>query len=230
MKKKLIKETNLYGVIPKISNQFNDLELYANDYSLPYVFLKKIQIWSGFIKNQMSKCLLGMKCWYVNYLTGEKQESEYHGCKLNKENIDTQELEVKEDDYFNKINLGISYYIIHFKITTKKGDFIEFGEIDNECEKKIELNPTDNMISSFSGYTSKYGVRSLKINYIDRVDFMFYPLKGILRLRYVLKKNDKIKKYYEDKENYNKLDLEMKYIYHVCLLPDGVLSYIFKYL
>ena len=67
-------------------------------------------------------------------------------------------------------------------------------------------------------------------NYIDRVDFMFYPLKGILRLRYVLKKNDKIKKYYEDKENYNKLDLEMKYIYHVCLLPDGVLSYIFKYL
>ena len=229
-KEKLLKETNLYGIIPKNNTKFNDKDLYPLDDFLPSVMLKKIKIWFGVPKNDMPVCLLGMKCWYINCSTGEKKESEFHGCQIKSDNCETKELEVKENDYFTKINLGISYYIIHFKITTKKGEFIEFGEIKEEYEKKLELNPTDNIISSFFGYTSKYGVRSLKINYLSRMDFVFFPILDIFRLRYALKKDEKLKEKYKKEGDENKLDIEMKYVYRVCLLPDTVLCYIIKYL
>jgi hypothetical protein len=229
-KKNLLQETNLYGIIPKNNTKFNDKDLYAFDNFLPSVMLKKIQIWFGIPKGDMPVCLLGMKCWYINNSTGEKKESEFHGCQIKSDNCETKELEVKEQDYFTKINLGISYYIIHFKITTKKGDFIEFGEIKEEYEKKLELNPNDNIISSFFGYASKYGVRSLGINYLSRMNFVFFPIIDIFRLRYAFKKYPKLQEKYAIEENYNQLDIEMKYVYRVCLLPPTILSYIIKYL
>ena len=230
MKKGLIKQTNLYGTIPKNNKPFDDLGLYIKDFSLPSTILKKIQIWFGIPRKDMPVSLLGIKCWYLNHVTGEKKESEYHGCELKKDNIESKELEIKGNDYFTKINFGIPYYIIHFKISTKNGHYIEFGEIKEEYEKKIELNPDDNIISFFSGYTSRLGVRALKINYISRVNFVFYRIIDILRLRHFLKKHEKIKEFYLAEENFNKLSFVMKYLFHVCLLPDTVLSCIVKYL
>lgn len=230
MKKNILETTYLYGIIPKNKIKFNDFDLYPNDISLPSVFLKKIKIWFGKPIKDMPTSLLGIKCWYINYMTYEKKESDYHGCELLSDNIESKELEINGNDYFTKINIGFSYYITHFRITTKSGKFIEFGSEKDEIEKIIGINLNDNMILFFSGYTSKKGIRSIRVKYISRINYIFYRIFDILRLRHILKNNEKIKQFYQEEANYNNLDLSMKSLFRICLLPDAILSYILKYL
>ena len=227
---KKIEETPVYGVIPPVNKQFNDFNLYDDDYSLPSVFLKKIKIWFGKPKEKCPKCLLGIKCWYINYITGEEKESDYHGCELKQTDIETNELEVKDKDYFTKIDIGYDFYITHFKISTKNQKFIEFGEIEKEYEKIISMNMEDNMILFFTGYFNSKGLRAIKIKYISRLYFVFYRILDILKLRYILKKNEKLKKSYLNEINYNKLDDSMKCFLHTCIFPDAVFASILKFL
>ena len=230
MKKDIFKTTYLYGIIPNIKKKFNDFYLYNNDNSLPSVFLTKIKVWFGKTKEQTENCLLGIKCWYINYRTNEKKESEYHGCNLEGNNIDSKELEINNNDYFNKINFGFDSHITHFKISTKKGRYIEFGELVDDFEKILRINMEDNMIVFFSGYFSSLGIRAIRIKYINRKDYIFYNIFDILRLRNILKKNENIKNFYQDEINNNKLNIEMKTIFRTCLFPDTIFSTIIKYL
>ena len=91
MKKKIL-ETSFYGFIPPKKKSFNDFDIYEDD--IPSAFLKKIKIWFGKPKNKEKYpiSLLGLKCWYINYMSGERRESEYHGCELKGENIESKEL------------------------------------------------------------------------------------------------------------------------------------------
>ena len=115
---KKIEETPVYGIIPPVNKQFNDFNLY-DDYTLPSVFLKKIKVWFGKPKPKIPKCLLGIKCWYTNYMTDEEKESDYHGCELKSEYIESKELEVKNRDYFTKINNGYDFYLLILKFQQK---------------------------------------------------------------------------------------------------------------
>ena len=226
---KKIEETPVYGIIPPVNKQFNDFNLY-DDYTLPSGFLKKIKVWFGKPKEKSPKCLLGIKCWYTNYMTNEDKESDYHGCELKTGDIESKELEVKNNDYFTKMNIGYNYYITHFKITTKNNEFIEFGEIDKEYEKILSMNMEDNMILFFSGYFSSKGLRAIKIKYISRIYFVFYRILEILKIRYIFKKDEKMKKYWLDDCNYTKLDEETQYFLHLCICPDTVFASILKFL
>ena len=230
MKKLLFGTTYLYGIIPNIKKPFNDFDIFKNDSSLPSVFLKKIKIWYGVPKEKCPKCLLGIKCWYINYLTYEEKESQYHGCELNSDNIESKEIEVNNNDYFTKINIGYNDFITHFKITTKNGKFIEFGEIEEDFEKIIGMNLNNNMILFFSGYFSPKGIRAIRIKYINRKNFIYYRIFDILGLRYIFKKEKEKKDFYLDEINYNKLDNEMKCLLKVCTLPDTIFSSILKYI
>ena len=230
MKKDILKTTYLYGIIPNIKKKYNDFNLFKNDYTLPSVILKKVKVWFGKPKDIDQNCLLGIKCWYINYITCEKKESEYHGSELKSDNIESKELEIKDNDYFNKINFGFDSFITHFKISTKKGKYIEFGEIIDDSEKILRINMEDNMIVFFSGYFSSLGIRAIRIKYINRKDFIYYRIVEILRLKHIMKNNENIKNYYQNEINYNKLDITMKYIFHTSLLPDTILSTILKYL
>ena len=86
------------------------------------------------------------------------------------------------------------------------------------------------MIVFFAGYYSSKGIRAIRIKYINRKDFFYYRILEILRLRHILKNNENIKNYYQDGINYNKLDISMRCFFQTCLLPDAILSNIFKYL
>lgn len=233
MKAELLKETYLYGIIPPKSQIFNDFDFYENDSTLPSVYLKKVKIWFGKHKNseKVQKSLLGIQCWYVNLMTNLNKETEYHGCVLsdNNKEIESKELEINlnEYDYFNKINIGYDYYITHFKITTKKGKYLEFGEIDDNYEKKLEMNSKDNMILFFMGYFSSKGIRAIRIKYIKRLHFVFYRIFDILKIRYILKRDEKKKEAFLDK---TKDDKSMKCILKTCLAPDTVFSSVIKFL
>ena len=227
MKRKLL-ETNFYGMIPPKKKSFNDFDIYEDN--IPSAFLKKIKIWFGKSKEKYPRSLLGMKCWYINYMSGEKRESEYHGCELKSEDIESKELEITDKDYFSKINICFQFYITYFKISTKNGEFLEFGEFDKHNEKIIGMNLEDNMILFFSGYYSSIGIRAIKMKYIDRKDFIFYRIFELLRLRNIFKKDAKKKNFYLEDNNYNKLDLSMKCLLKTCLFPDTVFASILKYL
>jgi hypothetical protein len=233
-KKELVKTTNVLGIVPPVKKEFSDFELYENDYTYPSIFLKKIKIWTGKPANTKAnfpRCLLGLQFWFVNFFTGEKKDSDYHGCELKGDDISTEELEVQDNDYFNKVNIGYDSYLInHFKITTKRGKFIEFGKIEEENEKKIDLNDDDNMIMLFSGTYNIRGIRSLKIRYISRKDYVYYRIKEFLILRTVFKKDESKKDHFLEKENYDKLSNSMKCIFKTCLFPDTIFSSILKYL
>ena len=154
-----------------------------------------------------------------------------HGCELKGDDISVEELEVKDNDYFNKINIGYDSYLInHFKITTKKGRFIEFGKIEEENEKKIDLNEDDNMITFFSGAYNARGIHSLKIRYISRKDYVLYKTYDFFLLRTIFKNDENKKEHFLEKENFDKLSYSMKYIFKTCLLPDIIFSSILKYL
>ena len=230
MEKNSFKTTALYGIIPPKSKQFNDFDLYENDYTLPSVFLKKIKIWYGIPQKKDFPCLLGIQCWYINYLTSEKKESEYHGCELKYDNIESKELEVNENDYFAKINIGFDYYLTHFKISTKKGYFLEFGKIIDDYEKIIGINLEDNMIAFFSGYYSSKGIRAIRIKYISRKTYAYYRIFDLLKFRTYLKNNEEKKVSFLESSNYNNLDNSMKCFLNTCLFPDVVFSTIIKYL
>ena len=230
MNNNIFKTTYLYGILPKNKIKFNDFDLYPNDKTLPSVFLKKIKIWYGKTFDDMPTSLLGIKCWYINYITYERKESEYHGCELKSDNIESKELEVYNNDYFTKINIGFSSFITHFKISTKKGNFIEFGNLKDPIEKILGVNLSDNMILFFSGYSSKKGIRAIRIKYISRNNYVYYRIFEILRLRHILKNDENVKNFYQEEKNFNKLDISMRYLFYTCLLPDSILSCILKYL
>ena len=235
MKKNLIQTTYLYGKLPSLNekdhSKFNDNDLFINDNTLPSVFLKKIKIWFGIIDEKIPPCLLGMKCWYINYMTCEKKESIYHGSKLESQVIESKELEVKDRDYFNKIEFGIDNYIHHFKITTKKGEFLEFGDINDDIEKILRINMDDNMILFFHGIFCSKGFNAIRVKYISRKDYIYYRINELLILRHFLKKDQKMKeKYLKKGNNNNELDLPMKYAFHMCLLPDAIFYLILRYL
>lgn len=230
MEKEPFKTTYLYGIIPPKSKQFNDFDLYEDDYTLPSVLLKKIKIWYGIPCKKAPICLLGIQCWYINYLTSEIKESEYHGCELKYDNIESKELEVNDKDYFTKIYIGFDFYITHLKISTKKGFVLEFGEIIDDYEKKIGINMEDNMIAFFSGYYSSKGIRALRIKYLDRKTYAYYRIFSLLKFRTFLKSNEEKGKTFFEKENYDNLDDSMKCILHTCIFPNTVFATIIKYL
>lgn len=232
MRNKLLETTYLYGKIPNKKTKFSDLDLYSDPFSQPSVFLRKIKVWYGKPKEDCPPCLVGIKCWYINYITSEKKESPYHGAELTSGDIETKELEIKgnDNDYFNKIYIGFDEYITHIKIMTKKMRVLELGEEVDDFEKILKINMSDNMLLFFSGYFSPKGVRSIRINYISRKNYVYYRIIEFLRLRHILKNDEKIEKFYKDKTNYNKLDISMKYVFRTSLLPTGIFSSILKYL
>ena len=226
---KVIKDW-IYGFIVKDSKdkkKFKDSDLYSANIR-PSTILTKIKIWFGYPENQKTKSLLGLQASYQNYVTGKKIESEYHGCQLTTENIEIKELEVTQGDYFSKLNIGFDTYITHIKFTTKNGKYIEFGEVNEETEKKLKVNQENNVIQFLTGYQSNDGVRALGTVFVKINDFLAMRRIVFLILKYKLKREYRDR--YRTQEEINELPLEMRYVVKTCLLADVAFASIIKYL
>lgn len=191
--------------------------------------IKAIKIWFGAPnKAPETKSLLGMKITYINYLTGEKKETDYQGAPIEGADVETQELIVKEGDYLSKFNIGFTNFINHIKFTTLKGEKIELGEIKEETEKKVvnEINEGKNVILNIKGYSSQRGITAIGCDYISLSDFCFVRWIFLLRLRNKLKDN-KYKTEYEEK--YDKLNEIEKCFFRICTFSEVIFSSILKY-
>ena len=226
--------TPCFGYIPKEKTRFCDKDLFSDDL-WKYVILKKIKLWYGTPKsgdeNLKEKIILGIQCFYQDTVTGAKTTTEQHCGDLSSDDIETDEYELKENDYFTQFNIDFEFAITHLKFTTKSGEFLEFGKEKEDRKKTVEFN-TDkepHMIHSFVGIYNIYGLRALGCKHIYKKDFLLIHLMGILRLRHIFKIDEKERKKWEDPETLNKLPLEMKAIAKLCALPDATFAVVMKY-
>ena len=190
--------------------------------------IKSLKLWYGSPsgKNEV-KTILGLKIKYINFVTGERKETDYQGAPIEGMDIETKELDIKEGDHLSKMNIGFEEYINHLKFETTKKESIEFGIINEETEKKSvnELNLGNNIILNLKGYYGPSGIRALGCEYISYKDFCFIRWIDLLRIRYKLK-DEKYKKEFDEK--YNTLN-DMKVIYKTCNLALACFVTVIKY-
>ena len=227
-------ETPIYGYLPKERTKFCDQELFGEGL-WKYVILRKIKLWYGSAKSGdeklKDKCVLGIQCVYQDLKTGNIKTTQQHCGKLNTDDIEIKELELKNHDYFNKMNIDFDYAVTHLKFTTKKGELIEVGNETEFTKKTVWMNElVDVMIQSFEGYFNTYGLRALRCKYIKRKHFIYFHLLGILRLRHLFIINDEERKKWEDPKELSKLPIEMKAIAKLCSFPDENFISVLKYL
>jgi len=191
--------------------------------------IKSLKIWFGSHPGGSVKSLLGIKIKYINYITGEKKETDYQGAKIEGMDVEVKELEIKEGDHLSKINIGFDDYITHIKFATIKGKFIEFGIIieDNEKQFVNELNSRDNIILNLKGYSDQNGIRAIGYDYLSFKDFCLIRWINLLRIRNYMKNE----KYLQNLQNeYTKFDIGMKSIFKTCRLPQSCFSIILSFI
>ena len=196
-----------------------------------FTAIRSIKIWFGNPPEEKEKkSLLGIQVMYLNYSTGERKITEYQGAPITDENIEIKELVIKDDDYLTKLYIGCNQFITHIKFETNKGNFIEFGTIDDNYEKDTvkDVNEGKNIIVNIRGYSSQKGIRSLGVDYMTYKSFFYNRLIDFFRLRHRIYKKDDNK--YKDPEEINKLSYEMKCVLKMCQLPDTHFFCIIKYL
>jgi hypothetical protein len=225
--------TPVYGFIPKDKTRFCDKDIFGDDL-WKYVILRKIKLWYGTPKsgdeNVKDKCILGIQCVYQDIVTGNKTTTEQHCGDITTDDIEVKELELKENDYFNKFYIDFDTAVTHLKFMTKNGESIELGKEKEETKRTVEFNETDDtMIHSFIGYFNTYGLRALGCKFIVKKDFILINLMGILRLRHVFKINEKEKEKWENQNELNKLSFEMKAVAKLCMLPDAQFASVMKF-
>ena len=226
--------TPVYGFIPRDKTRFCDADLFGDDL-WKYATLRKIKVWYGSPKsgdeNVKDKVVLGIQAVYQDIVSGSKTTTEQHCGDLGKDDIESKELELKENDFFAKFNIDFDTAITHLKFTTRNGEILEVGNEKEETKRTVLLNEEKEpqMVQSFTGYFNTYGLRALGCKYISKKDYILINLMGVLRLRHVFKINEKEKKKWTEDEELNKLPMEMKAIAKLCALPDAPFAEVMKF-
>ena len=223
-----------YGFIRREYTRFNDTKLFQGK-SYLYAFVKKIKLWYGTPAkgdiNLRTKVILGIECEY-KLLNGTIIKGERHISKLESDDIIIKELELKdEDDFFTKFNVCFDDIITYIKIESFKGKILEVGNCDNNLLKIASFNDAKypHIIQIFYGFKDDYGLRALGFKHVAKVYMLILYLIDILRLRHKIKNDIKIKEFWEDPNNYEKLDFTMKTIFKMVLLPDFPFSTVFRF-
>ena len=217
--------TTIYGYVPMNNIHFKDNNLFGPE-MWKYHILSKVKLWYGTPKagdeNIKEKIVLGIQCVYLDTMSGKQTTTEQHRGDITKDDVETKELELKENDFFNKFYIDTDKAITHIKLVTKNGESIEIGEENEDYKRTVELNLSNEMqlIQSFFGYYNDYGLRALGCIYIKKKNFVLIRLMGILRLRHIFKTNKKEKEKWEKPEELNKLNDQMKTVAKLCALPD----------
>ena len=236
MIEKKYNNTPIFGYIPKDRTRFCDGDIFGDEL-WKYAVLKKIKIWYGSCgakkgeETPKDKIPLGIQCTYQDVVTGAIKTSDKHCGDLTSNDIETKEIELKENDYFTKFNIGFDTYLTHLKFTTKSGEYIEVGEVKTDFEKTVTLNDSKEpqMLQIFTGYYNNCGLRALGVSYISKKDFILVNLMGIFRFRHIMKINKEEKDKWNSKEVKQTLPDDMKAIVGLCNLPDNTFASVIKF-
>ena len=223
------KRTAQYGLFPqniRETKDFDDSTLFPEKVQMG-ILLKSLKIY--FIQNQR---LLGLESFFVNFITGERKQSEYHGGDKTSKDIIIKDITVDNMEYIKNIEFALDekFELINYlKIITSKEKMIEFGEKIGKSITILNFEG-DNMIQCFCGNYDNEGINNIGFQYIDKLQFSFYGIFPILKLRFKFTHNEEFKKKYEsDYKELLKDDISNIYLYRTCILPDSLFAKILKY-
>ena len=220
-----------YGLIRNKFKRFNDLELFTGK-SYLFTRLNKIKIWYGSSPNAINKkAILGIE---ANYRLANKNNETLnrHTCEIKASNIIVKELKLTKTDYFCKINLCFDDVLTYIKLQSRNGKSIELGDYDAKYAKNISFNSDkdSHIIQTLHGYYDNEGIRALGMRHISKSKYCLVNNIDILYIRHKIKNDEKLKQYWENEKNINKLNMGMKAVAKLAMLPDNPFSYVFKYL
>ena len=234
MKLKNYEFTPSYGFIRKEYTRFNDTKLLEGN-SAYFTILKKIKLWYGTPKNNdnyldYSKVILGIECQYRT-LGGKTIKADKHCSPVESDDVEVKELELDNNDYFCKFFICSDDIIYYIKLESFKGKTIEIGQFYENISKNPSFNgaKSPHIIQTFYGFHDNVGLRALGFGHTPKINMYIINFLGILRLRHMMKHNEKQKNYWSNENNIKKLDLSMKAIIKLAFLPDGPFASVFKY-
>ena len=228
---KIGKRTSQYGLFKINSKEvkdFDDSELFEEKLHKG-TLLKSVKVY--FSKNQK---LYGIESSFVNIINGQKKHSNYHGGEkdINQDELEIQELNMRTGEYISNFTIGLDYEfdkIKYVKIMTNRGNEMELGENDGK-KLTILTDKEDNMIQYFFGQYEKDGIDNIGYVYLNKINFVFYTIFPILKLRYKINHDKEFKEKYESNyKNLLKDNNSMIYLYRVCTLPETIFAKILKY-
>jgi len=224
MKEEVIFEsTPFLGFYDKTCTKFKDIELFDKAH-INYIKLRKVKIWHE------KDIIIGIQCEYLDSISGETKITDMYCGKITGENINTNVLDLTNNDYITKFIICYNKIITYIKFQTKFNQNFEVGKFNKDLSKTLKFNLEYNthMIMSFYGYYNDGGLRSLGCNYIRRANFIMFFFVDYFRYRRILKlKDEEMEKWSEEKIK-NLSFYEQAFI-RICLLPNSLFYNIISY-
>ena len=208
-----------FGWVYQNSKHFNDKDFLGDNYL--YYKIQKIKIWSG--KKDSKDIINGIQVWYKNILDGKLvSPGEFKGDEGNDNVI---EFEIKSNEYLTDFHIRIDTEVTQVGFETNKHSKILVGGTQGE-DKIISSNGGENIIVFFYGAYENV-LHSLGVGYVLKKDYMKTLFIGFFQLRFRLKKDEKFKKEWNEKES--TLSESDKVLLRTCLLPDTAFNEIIKF-
>ena len=216
------------GIILKEYKRFNDIECFKGTETL-FSKLYKIKIWYG-SQESGGKAILGIECGY-KLLDGRVVNGKSYKGQIIKDDIDTKELELKNDDFFNKALICYDdYSITYIELESIKGKKIQIGSNLSTTEKSFNAKGEPLIIQYLYGFYDQNCIRALGFRYVPKLYVYILNCFDLLRLRHKFKTDIKEKEYWSKEENLKELNLPMKAVAKLAFLPDSPFSCVFKFL
>ena len=169
--------------------------------------------------------IIGLTFTFMNVSNGKIKVIEHKGT----ENISgMKELNIKGNEYLSKFNVYFKNdtdLITKISFSTNRGNTITVGNDDGK-EKEIKKNNENKVyIGSFGAFKEK--INSIGAIFTKRENFYKPVLFRFLFLRFLIDKNEKLKKECESK--YNELSLDYKFYWRTINLPNACFSSVIKF-
>ena len=235
--KDVFEKTPYLGFYNQKCKKFIDNELFDLNHR-NYIKLKKVKIWYGYsdpdhetIDEKISgKNILGIQCEYLDSISGEIKSSGMNCGIISHETIETEVLDLSNNDYITKLIICYNNIISYIKLETKLNKKLELGTFDKNIAKTLKLNSNNEpyIVISFYGYYNELGLRALGCNYVSRDNFLLFNFIDYFRYRLFLGKNKEEKEKWTEDKIHNLTRDEQVFI-RICLLPNALLFNIIKY-
>ena len=224
MKEEFLEYSGPYGTQSYDDNMWDDYDKEFKDELIKNKIVN-IKIYYSNENDIEERYIIGLAFTFENVHNGKIKVIEHKGT----ENISgTKELKIKGDEYLSKFNIYFKddiKWITKISFTTNKGNAITVGNDDGK-ERPIKENDENKVyIGSYGAFKEK--INSIGAYFTKKENYYKVVLFRFLFLRFLINKDEELKKDLESK--YNELSLDYKFYWKTINLPNACFQSIIKF-
>ena len=224
MSEEFLEYSGPYGIQNLDDNMWDDCGKEFKD-DLIKNKITNIKIYYSNENDIKERYIIGLTFTFMNVSNGKIKVIEHKGA----DNISgMKELNIKGNEYLSKFNVYFKNdtdLITKISFSTNRGNTITVGNDDGK-EKEIKKNNENKVyIGSFGAFKEK--INSIGAIFTKRENFYKPVLFRFLFLRFLINKDEELKKDLESK--YNELSLDYKFYWRTINLPNACFSSVIKF-